>query len=236
MYLFYHPGINEADTITLSPEESKHCAKVLRQKVGDTLYITNGMGELFSGNLTEVHPAACVVQITGKRPGVDSHYKRLHLAVSPLRNPARFDWLLEKATEAGAGEITPVICHRTERHQVKTARWHKIVVAAMKQSLRTRFPVLNNPVSLSQFHETLTTRQRFIAYCGEDHATAPLHHALQPDLDAIVLIGPEGDFTAEEVERAIQHGFTPVTLGRTRLRSETAALSACFIFKQLNSY
>jgi 16S rRNA (uracil1498-N3)-methyltransferase len=234
MILFYHPDISDGSTFILSQEESKHIARVLRKRVGDSLHITDGMGFLYAATLLEVHPSGCVVQTTERAPGEDNTPFTLHLAVSPLRNPARWEWLLEKATEAGVREITPVICHRTERHQIKPERWNKILVSAMKQSLRTYLPVIHPPVPFRQLVTESTMVQQYIAWCSDEFSRVMLKDVLETQKDVLILIGPEGDFTPAEVELALQHRFAAVSLGNVRLRSETAALAACFAFMLAN--
>jgi len=234
MMLFYHPEIAIDGTSVLSPEESKHIAKVLRKKKGDALRITDGKGFLYSATLLEIHPTGCVVQATKRVAGSDNNAFSLHLAMSPLSNPARWEWLLEKATEAGVREITPLICHHTERHQIRPERWQKIVVSAMKQSLRTHLPVIHHPVPVKQMITACTAAQRYIAWCSEEFGRSLLQKVLEPGVDTVILIGPEGDFILSEVEWALDHRFTAVSLGSARLRSETAAMAACFAFMLVN--
>jgi 16S rRNA (uracil1498-N3)-methyltransferase len=234
MTLFYNPDISEETPFSLSPEESKHCAKVLRKNIGDTVQVTDGKGFLFKGILMEVHPASCVVMPSERQPGTDNKSYGLHLAVSPLRTPARWEWMLEKATEAGVQEITPTLCHRTERYQYKPERWNKIVVAAMKQSLRSNLPVIHPPTPFEQVIRENRLQQSFIAWCNDAHKRIMLQEMLDPGVDALIMVGPEGDFTHQEVEMALNNNCIPVTLGNERLRSETAALAACFTFKITN--
>lgn len=234
MILFYHPDIADGTSFSLTPEESKHCARVLRKNTGDTVQVTDGKGFLYTGTLVEVHPAHCIVQVSNRQPGADTTTFGLHLAVSPLRNPARWEWMLEKATEAGVREITPVTCQRTERHAHKPDRWHKIVVAAMKQSLHSHLPVIHPPATFEEVVGNSPTSQAFIAWCSDDHHRVMLQEVLTPHENALVMIGPEGDFTPREVEMALTNNFTAVSLGNSRLRSETAALAASFIFRILN--
>jgi 16S rRNA (uracil1498-N3)-methyltransferase len=218
--------------INLGSEESLHCIKVLRMRTGETLHLTDGFGNLYEGQILAQDLKSCPVMITsvthdyGKRPF------RLHIAVAPTKNIARFEWFLEKATEIGVDEITPLICEHSERVQIRIDRLQKIILSAAKQSLKTYLPVLHEPVKFNDFIRLNHPASRFVAYV-EEHQTLHLKTAYQNG-DCTVLIGPEGDFSSTEMDSAIQHGFNPVSLGPSRLRTETAAIVACHIINIVN--
>lgn len=211
--------------VTLGNEESFHCIKVLRMRAGDPIHITDGCGNLFEGEILGQDARSCPVMLHsviheyGKRPF------RLHMAVAPTKNMARFEWFLEKATEIGIDEITPLICEHSERVQIRTDRLKKLVVSAVKQSVKTYLPVLNEPVKMEDFIKMNHPPARFVAYV-EEKQTLHLKSAYQSG-DCTVLIGPEGDFSPGEMQSAVKYGFIPVSLGPSRLRTETAALVAC---------
>jgi 16S rRNA (uracil1498-N3)-methyltransferase len=226
MQLFYNPELTErTNRFSFSKEESKHIAKVLRKKEGDTLHITNGKGWLFTAEITLADIKNCTVTITSKvfQPRKCS---QLHLAVAPTKMNDRYEWFLEKATEIGIDSITPIICERSERKVIKPERYEKIVQSAMKQSLHYYLPKLNATISFKDFIKQDFKGQRFIAHC-EELDRKSLKQELQTQHDVTILIGPEGDFSVKEIEMALQHHFIPVTLGETRLRTETAAIVAC---------
>lgn len=232
--LFYNPQLSsESKQVSFSEEESKHIAKVLRKKPGDTLSITNGKGWIFEATLETATPTSCEAMIT-------SAYKRiqpmhwLHLAVAPTKNADRFEWFLEKATEIGINEITPVICDRSERKTIKSDRLLRIMEAAMKQSKRVYLPKLNPAIALTEFLALDHPGLRFIAHCYEEEKLE-LKRRVAPDKDITILVGPEGDFSEQEVDLAVEKGFYPVSLGEARLRTETAALVACATVNLINS-
>ena len=233
MQLFYNENISENDVnFSFDKDESRHIAKVLRKKPGDILHITNGKGWLFTAEITIAAQKNCVVSIISK----SLHPKRkfnLHLAVAPTKMNDRFEWFLEKATEIGVETITPIICDHSERKVVKTERFEKIIQSAMKQSLQYYLPKLNPPVAFKDFINQHFTDQIFIAHCEETDKKS-LKSQLEQKMDCTILIGPEGDFSVKEIEMALQHHFIPVTLGETRLRTETAAIAACHSVAFLN--
>ncbi len=226
MQLFYSPDINEdAVTFSFQKEESKHIAKVLRKKEGDVLHITNGKGWLFIATIVEATVKTCEVAINESKKQVQRPYK-LHLAVAPTKINDRFEWFLEKATEIGVDTITPILCEHSERKVIKLARFEKIISAAMKQSLQCYLPTINPLTPLKTFIKEGTHGQGFIAHC-ETTEKQSLKNCLNSSQDMTILIGPEGDFSATEIALALSNNFTPVTLGNTRLRTETAAIAAC---------
>ena len=226
MQLFYNPQISESTIdFTFDKEESKHIVKVLRKKDGDILFVTNGLGFLFKTQIVIAIDTKCTVKIVGfeKDPTPKFH---LHLAVAPTKMNDRFEWFLEKATEIGISEITPIICDHSERKQVKIDRFDKIITSSMKQSNQYFLPKLNEPIAYKDFLKKQHEGLLFIAHCEETNKKL-LKELLQPNRNITILIGPEGDFSNKEIQSAIAKKFVPVSLGNTRLRTETAAIVAC---------
>lgn len=224
MQLFYSPDINQDnDTFTFDKEESKHIVRVLRKKSGDLLHVSDGKGTLFTTEIILESDKKCVTKIIEfhKEPTPKHH---LHIAVAPTKMNERYEWFLEKATEIGVGEITPIICEHSERKIVKMERFEKIVQSAMKQSLQNYLPKLNEPIALKDFLKQEFSGDLYIAHCEEDKEKTLLKNAITPDKNYLLLIGPEGDFSTKEINQAIEKGFIPVSLGHTRLRTETAAV------------
>ncbi|MFS4469310.1 16S rRNA (uracil(1498)-N(3))-methyltransferase [Maribacter sp. 2210JD10-5] len=234
MQLFYSQDINENDsTFTFDATESKHIIKVLRKRTGDTLFITNGNGLLAKGQISDESPKSCTVTLnTFKQKHPDRHY--LHMAVAPTKSNDRFEWFLEKATEIGVHEITPIICEHSERKVIKMERMQRIVQAAMKQSLQTYLPKVNEAVSFQHFIETHQENIRFIAHCDPSERFE-LKRNVAPDKPIIILIGPEGDFSKIEIKNALQSGYLPISMGKNRLRTETAAVVACHTVALINN-
>lgn len=226
MQLFYNLELTETSVqITFSKDDSKHIVKVLRKTVGDDLHITNGNGWLFVAIIKIADIKNCVATIISKRLEPSRNYK-VHLAVAPTKMNDRYEWFLEKATEIGVDVITPIICDHSERKVIKSDRFEKILQAAMKQSLHYYLPELREPISFNHFINQPFEGQKFIAHCEETDRVS-LKNALQSHTDVLILIGPEGDFSPNEIKAAIASGFKPVSLGNTRLRTETAAVVAC---------
>lgn len=234
MQLFYNPNLDHsAAQFTLSPEESKHIITVLRKKEGDLLHITNGKGYLFEAKIMVADAKKCMAQIIDTNK---SHRKMywFHLVVAPTKMNDRFEWFLEKATEIGVNEITPVICENSERKVVKKERMLKVLQSAMKQSLQTYLPKLNDTITYDEFINKSQEGLLFIAHC-EDEEKLDLKRRVAPDKDVTVLIGPEGDFSKKEIKQAYNKGFLPVSLGENRLRTETAAIVACATVNMINN-
>ncbi len=224
---------------TLPPDESKHCIRVLRMQPGDELYVTSGDGTMCRARIVDPDPTACQVEITERLPDYGARPFKLHMAVAPTKNNARMEWFVEKAVEIGIDRITPVICDHSERGALKTDRLERIALSAMKQSLQARRPLIDPPVNLAVFLQNLNSQfsilnsQKFVCHCvGDDRRT--LHQLYTPGTDALVLIGPEGDFSPDELSRCLTLGFQPVTLGNNRLRTETAALYALTALNFMN--
>lgn len=226
MQLFYHPHISENNPqILFTKDESRHITKVLRKTTGDLLQLTNGKGYLFTAKLVSAHFKQCAAQVISKELQAPLPY-RLHLAVAPTKMNDRYEWFLEKATEIGVHTITPIICDRSERKVIKPERFEKIVQSATKQSLQCYMPTLNPAQSFKEFIAQSFSGQCYIAHCDDLEKTA-LKTVLKPCDAVTILIGPEGDFSVKEIKIAIENKFIPVTLGDTRLRTETAAIVAC---------
>ena len=233
MQLFYNPDISETTKqIFFSREESKHIIKVLRKSTGDILKITNGKGWMFTAEIDIANIKKCTASIRSKEKQNKRSY-HVHLAVAPTKMNNRYEWFLEKATEIGVDSITPIICEYSERKVIKIERFQKIIKSAMKQSLHFFLPILYEPISFQDFIKKNCKGQLYIAHC-EDTNMQSLKNLLKTKQDVTILIGPEGDFSVKEIEMAIQNNFIPVTLGTTRLRTETAAIVACHTVALLN--
>jgi 16S rRNA (uracil1498-N3)-methyltransferase len=231
MQLFYLEN-KDSDTIHLSAEESKHLSRVLRKTVGDSVYFTDGTGHRVIAKLTDDNHHACILQVQ-ERIKVEKPVAGLHLLISPTKQAERIEWCLEKCTEIGLTKFTPLLSARSERSRLKTDRLKKIAISAMKQSGQYYLPEIGEATEFSSFVKELAPLavQKYIAHC-EDDFKRDFSEALLPG-DAIILIGPEGDFSPQEIELAKSSGFVPVSLGPNRLRTETAGMFACASF-QLN--
>lgn len=226
MQLFYNPNINESLTsFVFDKEESKHIIKVLRKQERDILYVTNGLGYLFKTMIALASDSKCSVNVLSFSKQ-DMPKFNLHIAVAPTKMNERYEWFLEKATEIGIQEITPIICEHSERKIIKMDRFQKIIESAMKQSLHYFLPKLNEPILLKDFLKKEITGQKFIAHCEESDKKS-LKSQLISNENVTILIGPEGDFSVKEIEMALNNKYNPISLGETRLRTETAALVAC---------
>jgi len=236
MQLFFTPDINPTlENFILSEEESKHAIRVLRMTNGDRLHLIDGRGGLYEAQIIDPHPKRTVLTILSVKEDFQQPKYHLHIALGPTKNIDRIEWFLEKATEVGIQEITPIICEHSERKEVKLDRLNKVVVAAMKQSLKAYLPKLNPAVPFKQFLKNIPSGgvQKAIAHCV-DAEKKYLNQILEPARHYIILIGPEGDFSEEEIDLALQMGFHPISLGEARLRTETAALTACMEVSLLN--
>ena len=233
MQLFYNRDIKQNDiTFTFDKEESKHIVKVLRKKEMDTIHITNGLGYLFISEIILASEKKCQVKITDTKFFEPTNYQ-LHIAVAPTKLNDRFEWFLEKATEIGIHEITPILCDHSERKVYKIDRAEKILQAAMKQSLQYYLPKINEPIPFSEFIAKEYLSDNYIAHC-EELDRKSFQKTIKEKENILILIGPEGDFSKKEINKAILKKFTPVTLGNTRLRTETAAIVACHTVALLN--
>ncbi len=233
MNLFYCEHINGKNA-TLNEEESLHCARVLRKRVGDEITIIDGKGMMCSATLLTVNKKRCEVEMKKIIREDEKKDFHLHIAIAPTKNISRIEWFLEKATEIGIDEITPILCEHSERKTVRLDRLQKIVLSATKQSLKATLPKLNEPLHFSKFVENeLFGNRKFIAWCEHDDQDH-LKDNYQPGGNVTILVGPEGGFSLPEVELAKKQGFIPVSLGKSRLRTETAGLAACLTVNLIN--
>jgi 16S rRNA (uracil1498-N3)-methyltransferase len=234
MQLFYNPDITEKlETVAFNKEESRHIVRVLRKTSGDELSITDGKGKLFLAKIVQATDKKCIAQISAWEHKPKTWDYHLHIAIAPTKMNDRFEWFLEKATEIGVDEITPVFCDHSERRQIKAERMEKVMLSAMKQSLKFNLPVLNKPVKFKELVNTNNWDLGLIAHC-EDGAKNHLKSFFPFHKKIMILIGPEGDFSVGEIDQALQMGIKPVTLGESRLRSETAGVVACNAVALLN--
>jgi 16S rRNA (uracil1498-N3)-methyltransferase len=229
--IFYSSGIRHLQQ--LPEQESLHCTKVLRMKEGDQLTVTDGKGFFFLCTLIQAHPKHCIVSIDAEVAQPKTWNFNLHIAFAPTKNIDRMEWFAEKATESGIDRFTPLLCRFSERKELKTERLEKIVVSAMKQSQQAVMPIIDEMNPFHLFVEKPFAGRKFIAHCHPSPKTA-LAKTYQKREDALILIGPEGDFSEEEIQKAVSLGFEPVSLGENRLRTETACLVACHTLHVLN--
>lgn len=229
--IFYAPEILKS--AILPENESSHCIRVLRKKEGDSIFITDGNGRFFDAVITEPHPKHCTVNIVRTINEAKLWNNTLQIAFAPTKNLDRIEWFAEKATEIGVDRITPLLCKHSERKEMKLPRIEKILVSAMKQSQKAYLPALDAMTAFSTFVKQPFDGQKFIAHCYPTEKQL-LKKVYQPDENVLLLIGPEGDFSEKEVEEALAYGFEPISLGNSRLRTETAALVACNTIQILN--
>ncbi len=230
MHLFYSAQI-DPEYHVLSQEESKHC-RVLRIKTGDFIYLTDGKGTMCKTIVTDNTTGIYHTKIVEQHHEFNKMPYYLHIAIAPTKNNDRFEWFMEKATELGVSEITPLICEHSEKTHLKYERLQKVLIAAVKQSFTAYLPKLNRSVTFSDLVKADTADQKFIAYCGE-HSNHLLTACI-PGKKVTILIGPEGDFSEEEILLSKNAGFIPITLGKSRLRTETAGVFACSVVNTIN--
>lgn len=234
MQLFYMPSIEEG-LCALPEGEARHATQVLRKRVGDVLDIVDGKGGWYKGEIIAAAKKSCTIQATLRQQEPLRGNPSIVMAVSPTKNNERFEWFLEKATELGVDEIVPLQCKRTERSKIRLDRYEKVLVSAMKQSLQAWLPRLHPLTPLKEWLQQLqATKQRYVGWCDEVGQEA-LSKQYMAGEDVIILIGPEGDFTEEEIEMSRMTGYMPMTLGANRLRTETAAIAALHTIKVLNA-
>lgn len=231
MHVFYTPDIQTR--AELPEEEAAHAVRVLRLEAGDEVTLTDGKGCFYRAEISAASNKRCLVNVLGTLPQEPLWQGHLHLAMAPTKNMDRTEWLAEKATEIGFDELTFLNCRFSERKVIKTERIQKILVSAIKQSLKARLPKLNEMTDFNKFIRQPFNGQKFIAHCYEGEKPL-LKDIVRRGEDALVLIGPEGDFSEEEVKLAVEQGFQPISLGRSRLRTETAALVACHLMNLCN--
>jgi 16S rRNA (uracil1498-N3)-methyltransferase len=230
--LFYQPGIPNG-ILHLDPDESRHCSKVLRKKPGDTIQITDGAGTLYQAKLTESKPDKCSFKIESSQKEALRDFN-IHIGIAPTKNPDRTEWFVEKAIEIGVDQISFLLCDNSERAALKTDRLEKLAVSAMKQSLRCTLTKINHMVLLKDFIATTKASSKFIAYVDQSNPDHLLKAATQKN-NYVILIGPEGDFSKKELELALAQHYQKVSLGPSRLRTETAGLVACHILNLVNA-
>ncbi|WP_132052959.1 RsmE family RNA methyltransferase [Pseudocnuella soli] len=227
MRFFFVPDITGSQ-VALDEDTSKHITQVLRMKAGDELLLTDGKGTKAKAIIEDDHRKRCVVRVLEKEDEPQPQ-PRIAIAISLVKNAARFEWFLEKATEIGVSEIIPLICSRTEKEKFRLDRLQGIITSALLQSQQSWMPVLHEPVAFNQLVASRTDEQKFIAHCLPNEKTALA--SVAGGQSSIILIGPEGDFTPEEIEATLARGYQPVALGDTRLRTETAGMVAATILR-----
>lgn len=233
MHIFYTPDITQ-NTYTLNEEESKHCVRVLRLPIGTLVNLVNGKGGFYTAEIISDNPKKVILSILSVETEYNKRNHYLHIAVAPTKNIDRLEWFLEKATELGIDEITPIVTDRSERRVVKEDRLIKVITSAVKQSIKAYHPKLNDAISFDAFLKQPFDGDKLIAHCIDHGDKKYISDLIKPHGKYLALIGPEGDFTLNEVNEALKKGFKALTLGNNRLRTETAALSACFEINYLN--
>ncbi len=223
--LFYAPGILNGKTV-LDVAQSGHCIRVLRHRSGDAINVIDGQGGFYTAKIVSVDAKQCSFEIINKTEDYGKRDFNVHIAIAPTKNTDRFEWFLEKASEIGIDEITPLICEHSERRKINNERCEKILVAAMKQSHRAYLPKLNKLVSLKDFVSTAFANSHLFI-CHWEEENEDLKNAYHKGTDVVILIGPEGDFSENEISLAIEKQFIAVNLGANRLRTETAGIVAC---------
>jgi 16S rRNA (uracil1498-N3)-methyltransferase len=232
MHIFYTPDIS-GNTYTLDETESKHCIRVLRLEKGDEITLVDGRGGFYRAEITDPNPKRCVVKVVHSEQKFGLKNFQVHIAIAPTKNIERLEWFLEKATEIGINRVIPLLCQHSERKEIKPERLEKVMVSAMKQSLKAYIPQLDQLTKFSELIRQPFDGQKFIAHCEDQHRDL-LKNLVIPDQKSMILIGPEGDFSPEEIQEAIQAGFKPVSLGNSRLRTETAGVVACHTVNLMN--
>ncbi|MBT6028872.1 MAG: 16S rRNA (uracil(1498)-N(3))-methyltransferase [Crocinitomicaceae bacterium] len=230
MQLFYSENIS-GQTHTLPEQESKHLIKVLRKSIGDNIQLTDGLGNLFRCRIKNDHPKKCILEIIQTENQPDFLKRSIHIAIAPTKSNDRFEWFIEKATEIGVSSITPILCKHSERQKINQERLHKVAVSAMKQSNRLHLPEINSITSLTEFIKNDTSDTRLLAHCL-DYEKIELSD-IKLGNSICILIGPEGDFSEQEITHVLKANYLPVSLGSSRLRTETAGIVACVMMNNL---
>lgn len=238
MQLFYAPDITPP-LYTLNEEESKHCIKVLRLGVGDRLHITDGRGNMYECKVSIADARRCTIEVVGTTEEFEKMPYNLTMAVAPTKNIERFEWFLEKATEVGVTRFVPIVCDHSERRIIKHDRELRVITSAVKQSLKAYHPTLDDLTPLKQLIAEPFDGQKFIAHCDSSfdeaaHKRLYLPSVIEKGKNILILIGPEGDFSPEEIKFALANGFQPISLGEQRLRTETAAVVATVMVNVCN--
>ncbi len=232
MHIFYTPNLS-GKSFVLDETESKHCVRVLRLAEGDEIVLVDGRGGWFVARIADANPKRCAVAVVDEKLSYGLRNFSIQVAIAPTKNIDRIEWFLEKATEIGITRVTPLLCHHSERKEIKADRLEKVMVSAMKQSLKAYLPQLDEMTKFATLVKQPFNGQKFIAHCEEQHREL-LKNVVRPGENYLILIGPEGDFSPEEIQLALDNGFLPVSLGKSRLRTETAGLVACHTFNLLN--
>lgn len=232
MHIFYTPAIS-GNTYVLDEAESKHCVRVLRLETGHQITLVDGRGGFYLAEIADPNPRRCAVKVIKSEMNFGLRNFQVHIAIAPTKNIERLEWFLEKATEIGIDSVTPLLCRYSERKEIKTDRLEKVMISAMKQSMKAYLPKINPLTRFSDFVRQPFDGQKFIAHCEEQHRDLLTSKILLQE-KYLILIGPEGDFSTEEIHEAIQYGFHPVSLGESRLRTETAGVVACHTFNLIN--
>ena len=226
--IFYAPDINGVQ-YALNEEESLHAARVLRLGAGAEIKLVDGKGGLYMARIIEVHHKRCITEIVEKHAEYEKRSYRLHIGIAPTKNTDRFEWFIEKATETGIDEITPLLCEHSERRHVNNERLQRIMIAAMKQSQKAYLPLLNEMTTFDKWTFALSragNTARYIAHCNNGERL--LLKTCQPEQNVVIAIGPEGDFSLQEITQALDCGFKGISLGKSRLRTETAGVAVCY--------
>jgi 16S rRNA (uracil1498-N3)-methyltransferase len=232
MQLFYTPDITSEKNYTLSEPESKHAVRVLRLKVNDSLTLVDGKGTFYNAVIVNDNPKKCEVKISNTTQE-DLTNPELHIAIAPTKNNERTEWFIEKCTEIGIKQITPTLCNHSERKKIKQERFEKTAISAMKQSLKASLPLINELTNFKDVVNQPFDGKKYIAHCYPENQKH-FKDLYQKGENSLILIGPEGDFSQEEVALAIEKGFESITFGESRLRTETAGIVACTTFNLLN--
>lgn len=232
MHIFYTPDVS-GTTYTLDETESKHCIRVLRLEKGDEITLVDGRGGFYMARIDDPNPKRCTVAVVKSEQNYGERGFQVHIAIAPTKNIERIEWFLEKATEIGIKRVIPLLCRYSERKEIKNERLEKVMVSAMKQSLKAYLPQLDVLTKFKDLINQPFDGQKFIAHCEEQQRDL-LKNLLVPNQNYLILIGPEGDFSTDEIEMALNTGFRPVSLGESRLRTETAGVVACHTFNLLN--
>lgn len=233
MQIFYAPGIS-GDTYILDEKESRHCIRVLRMVSGTPVKLIDGKGNLYEGIISKPDARKCQITVDKVITDFEERPYSLHVAISLLKNPERFEWFIEKSVEIGIDEITPIICKNTEKQSVKHERINNIIIAAMKQSLKAKITLFNELCSFENFIRNDFSGKKIIAHCNPDIERNGIGKVYLKGEDVVILIGPEGDFSNDEIKSACREGYNPVHLGSSRLRTETAGIAACHSIYILN--
>jgi 16S rRNA (uracil1498-N3)-methyltransferase len=226
MQVFYAPDVS-GDNHILDEKESRHIIRVLRMKKGASVRLIDGKGNLYEGIITDTDQRKCAIGIVSVTKNYEKRSYRLHIAMSLLKNTERFEWFVEKSVEIGIDEITPLICRNTEKPGMKTERIQNIIISAMKQSLKAQKTILNEPCLFGDFLKRDTEGIVMLAHCSDNVARKGIAEVYKKGEPAVIMIGPEGDFSEEETAMAVKKGIIPIHLGNSRLRTETAGVAAC---------